>query len=177
MVIPAPHPFPPHPPPHLVAQFRPKSTSFSKRRHLQIAWGTSPPPAAPARRAPGRLTREGRAEARRSRLGLGRPGNLPSRRWGGARGARRALSASHSRRCGDSPAESPGEPLSSAPPPTRDPPPRCPSPVAPSRAGLRAPPRRSSRRSPAPAPAGLRRSRSPEAGKCAAAGALGLGGR
>lgn len=27
-----------------MAQFRPKSTSFSERRHLQIAWGISPPP-------------------------------------------------------------------------------------------------------------------------------------
>ena len=48
--------------PHLVAQFRPRSTSFSARRHLQITLGTSPRPAAPCRplRTPGRLTRRRR---------------------------------------------------------------------------------------------------------------------
>lgn len=48
--------------PHPVAQLRPRSTSFSARRHLQITLGTSPRPAAPCRplRTPGRLTRRRR---------------------------------------------------------------------------------------------------------------------
>lgn len=176
-VTPAPHPLPPHPPPHLVVQFHPKSTSFSERRHLQIAWGTSPPPAAPARRARGRLTRGGRAEACSSRLGLGRPGNLSSRRWGGARGggapappptlgavatARPNLQA----RLYLVPHHLPGTPLLGAPPPSRPPgrgsePRRAAPPRVPWRPHLRA--------SGGPAPR--------RAGKCAAAGAPGLGGR
>lgn len=78
----------------------------------------------------GDLPGGGGAEALPSRQRPRRPGSLRSRRWGGARGARRARSASHSRRCGDSLAESPGAPLSSPPPP-RNPLPGAPPPPRP----------------------------------------------